>query len=481
MDELKNNGANNGTAEKGKTETDHPQTSKGPGISRREFLGKTALAGAGMMVVPRHVLGGPGYRAPSDRLNIACIGVGGMGGSNTRSLADIGENIYALCDVDEEYAAETFYAYPKAKKYIDFREMLESEPEIDAVMVATPDHSHGGIAIHAMQMGKHAFVQKPLARTIYETRRMAEVAEEQGVVTQMGNQGHASEGTHKIVHWIRQGAIGDVREVACWTNRPMGFWPQGADISRADDMPVVPHTMHWDLWLGPAPYRPYHPDYAPFAWRGRWDFGTGSLGDMGAHIMDQSYWALELGMPDTVHASSTPFNDEAFPLGSQVNYEFPARGDKPPVKLTWYDGGLMPPRPAELPDDEPMGSWGGGMIFYGSEGMLQADVYGHNPRFIPSSRLDEVGEPRQEMTPSPGIHEEWVAACKGEGETTSPFSYASRLTETMLLGNIAITFSDEPKKLQWDSENMRVPNHEAANEWLEGQKQYRSWWREMIG
>lgn len=451
------------------------------GISRKDFLSTSATAAAGFFVVPRHVLGGTGYTAPSDRLNIACIGVGGMGASNTRSLSELGENIYALCDVDEEYAAETLYSYPKAKRYVDFREMLDKEDEIDAVMVATPDNTHAAIAIYAMERGKHAFVQKPLTRTIYEARRMAEVAEESGVVTQMGNQGHAFESTYKIVEYIRQGAIGEVSKVDCWTNRPKGYWPQGASVQEADKMPVVPYTMHWDLWIGPSPYRPYHPDYAPFAWRGRWDFGSGSLGDMGAHIMDQPYWALDLGMPEEVHASSTPFNNEAFPLGSSVHYKFPANGDRGEVMLNWYDGGLLPPRPAELADGKQMGANGGGMIFHGTEGKLMADVYGENARFIPASDIQEIGQPEKTMERSPGIHEEWVAAAKGNGETSSNFQYAAALTETMLIGNLAIRFSDSNKKLQWDADNMRVKNLEEANAWLDQRNNFRIGWREIIG
>lgn len=451
------------------------------GISRKDFLSTSATAAAGFFVVPRHVLGGAGYKAPSDRLNIACIGVGGMGASNTRSLAELGENIYALCDVDQEYAADTLYSYPKAKKYIDFREMLDKEEEIDAVMVATPDNNHAAIAIYAMERGKHAFVQKPLTRTIYESRRMAEVADETGVATQMGNQGHAFEGTYKIVEYIRQGAIGDVSKVDCWTNRPKGYWPQGADVHKADEMPVVPYTMHWDLWIGPSPYRTYHPDYAPFTWRGRWDFGSGALGDMGAHIMDQPYWALELGMPETVHASSTPFNNEAFPLGSSVHYQFPANNNRGAVELNWYDGGLMPPRPAELADGKPMGASGGGMIFHGTEGKLMADVYGNNPRFIPEEDINEIGQPEQTMERSPGIHEEWVQAAKGKGETSSNFGYAAALTETMLLGNLAINFSHSNKKLEWDAENMQVANLPEANAWLEERNDFRTGWREIIG
>ncbi len=460
---------------------DGTSKSASKGISRKDFLGKSAAATAGFFIVPRHVLGGPGYKAPSDKLNIACIGVGGMGASNTRSLSELGENIYALCDVDEEYAAETLYSYPKAKRYIDFREMLDNEKEIDAVMVATPDNTHATIAIYAMQMGKHAFVQKPLTRTIYESRRMAEVAEETGVATQMGNQGHNFEGTLRIVEWIRQGAIGEVTKVDCWTNRPKGFWAQGADVQKADHMPVVPYTMHWDLWVGPSPYRPYHPDYAPFEWRGRWDFGAGALGDMGAHIIDQSYWALELGMPETVHASSTPFNDEAFPLGSTVNYRFPANGNRKAVELTWYDGGLMPPRPDDLEEGKPMGSWGGGMIFHGSKGKLMADVYGNNPRFIPESDLENIGEPKKELERPGDIHEDWVRAAKNNETGASNFEYAAKLTETMLIGNMAIRFSEENIKLQWDHENMKVKNHEEANEWLDRRNNFRPGWREVIG
>lgn len=449
--------------------------------SRKDFIKNASLATAGFFVVPRHVLGGPGYTAPSDKLNIAGIGIGGMGGNNIEYLAGLGENIYALCDVDEKYAAKVFEKYPKAKKYIDFREMLDNEPEIDAVVVATPDNNHAAAAIPAMQLGKHAFVQKPLTRTIYEARRMAEVAKETGVVTQMGNQGHAFDGTYDIVEWIRGGAIGTVQQVDCWTDRPRGWWPQGGDVKRPEENPPTPDTMHWDLWIGPSPYRPYNPVYAPFAWRGRWDFGSGALGDMGAHIFDQPYWALELGMPQKVHASSTPVNDEAFPTGSSVHYEFAANDNRPAVKLNWYDGGLMPARPDELADGEQMGAGGGGMIFHGTEGKLMADVYGKNPRFIPASYGEEVGSPKKLMERSPGIHEEWVAACKGNGKTSSHFGYAAALTETMLIGNMAIRFGDSNKKLQWDAENMRVANLPEANEWLTARHQFREGWGKMIG
>lgn len=456
-------------------------SSEKKGMSRKGFIKNTALAAGGFFIVPRHVLGGSGFTAPSDKLNIACIGVGGMGKNNTRALAELGENIYALCDVDQDYASDTFEKYPKAKQYVDFREMLDKEKEIDAVMVATPDNNHAAIAIRAMQEGKHAFVQKPLTRTIYEARRMAQVANETGVATQMGNQGHTFEGTYKVVHWIRQGAIGDVTQVDCWTDRPRGWWPQGGTVQQPEEIPNVPSTMHWDLWIGPSPYRPYHPIYAPFAWRGRWDFGSGALGDMGAHIMDQPYWALQLGMPSTVHASTTPLNTEAFPTASSVHYAFPKQGDRAAVKLNWYDGGLMPPRPDALEDGKPMGSDGGGMIFHGSKGMLMADLYGKNPRFIPGSYEEKVGPPKQTMELSPGVHEEWVAACKGDEKAKSNFDYAAKLTETMLLGNLAIRFSDKNMKLEWDAENMRIKNLDEANSWLEERRDFRPGWKDIIG
>ncbi|MEX2368126.1 MAG: Gfo/Idh/MocA family oxidoreductase [Balneolaceae bacterium] len=452
-------------------------------LSRKHFIGQAAALTAGFMIVPRHVLGGRGYKAPSDKLNVACVGVGGMGGGDTRSIHELGENIYALCDVDWDYAAQTLGTYPDAKKYFDFREMLDNEKEIDAVVVSTPDNNHAAIAIYAMQLGKHVYVQKPLTRTIYESRRMAQVARETGVKTQMGNQGHAREGTQKIVEWVRQGAIGEIRKVDCWTNRPRGYWPQGASVSYPQEIPAVPGTMKsWDLWIGPSPYRPYHPAYAPFRWRGWWDFGSGALGDMGAHIMDQPYWALDLGFPSTVHASSTPFNNAAFPLGSTVHYEFPGRNGNPPVDLNWYDGGIMPPRPDGLEEGKQMGASGGGMIFYGSNGTLMADVYGDNPRFIPESDLQRIGEPRQTITRSPGIYAEWIHAIKEDGETTSHFDYAAALTETMLLGNVAVRFSDQNQKLEYDAENMRFTNLDAANNWLEGRKnELRPGWKELIG
>ena len=438
-------------------------------ISRRDFLGSAAAAAAAFTIVPRHVLGGPGYTPPSKKLNIACIGVGGKGKSDVAKCSK--ENIVALCDVDERRALETYYLFPDVKKYRDFRKMLEeNDKDIDAVTVTTPDHTHAVIAMMAIKMGKHVFVQKPLTRTIYEARKLAEAAREAKVVTQMGNQGHAGEGGRLINEWIWDGAIGPVREVHCWTNRPI--WPQGID--RPKEIPSMRASLDWNLWLGPVPFRPYHPAYAPFSWRGWWDFGTGALGDMAAHIMDHPYWALKLGFPTSVEASSTPANHETYPQASIVRYEFPARGNMPPVKFTWHDGGLMPPRPEELEPGRQMADKGGGVIFVGDKGKLMCSVYGNNPRLIPESRMKGYKRPKKTIPRSPGIHEEWIEACKGGKPTTSNFDYASALTETMLLGNIAIRLSDKNTKLYWDGPNMKFTNLDEANEHIH--REYRYGW-----
>src|SRR5512140_1301833 len=311
-------------------------------VTRREFLGTTAAAAA-FTIIPRHVMGGPGYTAPSDKLNIGCVGVGGKGQSDIQAAST--ENIVALCDVDDDQIARTLKEdgpknpqLGKAKRYRDFRQMLEKE-KLDAITVSTPDHTHAVIAATAMQMGKHVFVQKPLTHTIQEARTLAKLAKEKGLTTQMGNQGHAGEGARLMKEWVADGALGDVTEVHVWTNRPI--WPQG--IEAPDTLPSVPPTLDWNLWLGPAKYRPYHPAYCPFVWRGWWDFGTGAIGDMGAHLIDAAYWALDLGHPTSVVASATKFTDASYPLASAIHYQFAARSKMPPVTMHWYDGGIMPP------------------------------------------------------------------------------------------------------------------------------------------
>ncbi|WP_245772027.1 Gfo/Idh/MocA family protein [Rhodothermus profundi] len=427
-----------------------------------------ASAGAAFMVVPRHVLG-RGFVPPSDRLNIACIGVGGRGAWNVRGVAS--ETLVAFCDVDDERAADTYRAFPDVPRYKDFRVMLEREEKrIDAVVISTPDHTHAPAAMMAIQMGKHVYCEKPLTRTIYEARRLAEAAREKGVVTQMGNQGHAGEGTRQIREWIEAGAIGTVREIHCWTNRPI--WPQA--IKRPLEAYHVPLTLDWDLWLGPAPERPYHPAYLPFKWRGWWDFGTGALGDMGCHIMDAAFWTFDLRDPVRVTAETTPVFPETAPLVSRVIYEFEARDSRPALRLIWRDGSLAPPRPPQWEKDRPWPPMANGQMFVGDEGVLIAETYGENPRLIPERRhqewLADAPEPRYPR--SPGVYQEWIQACKEGGQAGSNFpDYAGPLTEMVLLGNLAVRLGGT---IEWDAAAMRVTNIEVPEEYI--RPTYRPGW-----
>jgi len=447
-------------------------------ITRREFLGGSATAAAAFMVVPRHVLGGQEHTPPSDKLNIACVGVGGKGSSDIRSVST--ENIVALCDVDDTQTADFIKSerntpeqkemYLKAGKFRDFRIMLEKLKEIDAVTVSTPDHTHAVVAMMAMKMGKHVFVQKPLTHTVKEARLLAKTAKEMNLVSQMGNQGHAMEGARLINEWIWDGAIGDVREVHAWTNRPI--WPQG--INAPKEIPSVPSSLDWNLWLGPAPFRHYHPAYHPFAWRGFWDFGTGALGDMGAHIFDQPFWTLKLKYPTKVQASSSKFTKDSCPRAEVVTYDFPARGSMPPLKLTWWDGGLMPLRPEELEPGRMMGDSGGGVLFVGDKGKIMCSTYSNNPRIIPESKMKEYKRPEKTIPRSPGIHEEWVEAIKAGKKSTTDFSYSGLLTESMLLGNIAVRAKEHKTVLEWDGDKMEFTNLPEANEFIH--KEYRMGW-----
>ena len=449
-------------------------------ISRRSFIGKTAVAAGVFTIVPGHVLGGPGRTAPSDTLNIACCGIGGKVRSDIAGVSS--ENVIALCDVDDtqierftNYAMRTerpdlLELYDKANKYRDFRVMLEKEKGIDAVVVSTPDHNHAVIAMTAIKMGKHVFCQKPLTHTVYEARMLAKAAKEYKVITQMGNQGHAGEGARLINEWIEDGAIGDVRDVHIWTNRPV--WPQG--IEAPQEIPSVPTALDWNQWLGPAKYRHYHPAYCPFVWRGWFDFGTGVIGDMGAHFVDQPFWALKLNAPSTISASSKKMTNDSYPVASTVHYTFPARGEMPPVKLTWYDGGLTAPRPEELEPGRRMGNKDGGVLFVGDKGKLMHNVYGENPRLIPETKMQDYTLPKMTIPRSPGIHLEWIEACKAGKKSTTDFSYSGPLTETMLLGNVALRMQDRHTILEWDQGKMEITNLPEANEYLH--KEYRAGW-----
>jgi len=551
-------------------------------ISRRDFVADTGKLAFGAMIVPRHVLGGIGFRAPSATLNVACVGVGGMGMNNMKAL--FGENIVAICDVDfgfvdrkvtselrprqgpvtprqgqtqqqaDEDAARQVAeqaklkeVYAKAAKYTDWRVMLEKQKDIDAIIVATPDHTHAVIANNAMKLGKHVYVQKPMTYSVHEARTLARTAREMRVVSQMGNQGHSMEGTRRIRELIQSGIIGPVREVHIYTDRPQRFWAQGlprpgqqnapaaaaggrggaagaaggtsgaatgaggrgaqpaapppapdpnvpqqwntATVDRAilEAMSKVQQTpppgMDWNLFLGPARETPYHPSYHPFAWRGWVDFGVGALGDMGAHLVDQPYYALGLTQPFAISASSTPWggprNDPAsYPVATTVEYEFAAQGSQPPVKMFWYDGNLLPPRPPFLPDDMtlPRGDGGGG-VFIGDKGILTYETYGRNPKLYPESlNADAERVPRTIERIEGEKHEiNFARACKGEVPASSPFDYAAGLTETMLLGVAALRAAGaNGKRILYDAANMSFTNATDGNRFLT--REYRAGW-----
>lgn len=462
-------------------------------MSRRDFAGRAAASIAAFAIAPRYVLGGAGKTPPSEKINLAIIGSGGQGIVNLKTLLNFPEiQVIAICDVNEvsDYSefyfggtagreparqiAEKHYAgqkpsgtYKGVDTYVDFRQMLEQRNDIDAVLVATPDHVHAVASMAAMKKGKHVYCEKPLTNTVYESRKIGQASREHGVATQMGNQGQASEGTRLMCEWIWDGAIGPIRQVYSWTDRPGGRWPQG--IERPKEAPPVPKTLNWDMWLGLAPYRPYNPIYLPFRWRGWCDFGTGSLGDMGCHVLDPVFRALKLGHPTSVRAECTAFNHDSYPAASTVYYEFPARSGMPPVKLTWYDGGRLPERPEELEAGRRMPE--SGTIFVGDKGKIITDEYSGAPRIIPESKMKAYKIPPKTLPRSPGHHNEWIEACRGGKPAGSNFGFASLLTEVVLLGNVALKAG---KKLSWDGENMKVTNVPEANVYLH--RSYREGW-----
>ncbi|NIA14840.1 MAG: Gfo/Idh/MocA family oxidoreductase [Nitrospiraceae bacterium] len=435
-------------------------------ISRRMFLGAAggALAGgcaAGPQIVKPQVVGAGRKKAPSETLNIASIGAGGRAAADIVAVMD-DSNLVAFSDVDEDRCAAMCRYMPDVPLYPDFRVMLEKEKSIDAVIVATPDHVHAIAAMTAMELGKHVYCEKPLTQTVYQARRLTEAARKYQVATQMGNQGHAGEGIRRVCEWIWADLIGPVHEVHVWTDRPI--WPQGID--RPSETPPVRDTLSWDLWLGPAPERPYHPNYLPFNWRAWRDFGTGALGDMACHLMDPVFMALQLGAPETVEAESSSMNGETFPEWSIVTFQFPARRDMPPVKVFWYDGGKKPSVPeairgAKLGDLEEEGA--NGSLFIGEKGYLTAGTYGASPRLLPAEKMEEL-EPNMwqyEFLPrSPGHHAEWIAACKGGKPAGSNFDYAGPMTEAVLLGNVALCTGE---KIEWNAKKVRVTNIDEAN------------------
>jgi predicted dehydrogenase len=507
-------------------------------LTRRKFVTSAAAAGAAFTIVPRHVLG-RGFQAPSDLVNVATIGFSGMGAENTRAV--MSQNVVALCDCDltlldkrlAQFAkeaqtppregpprgamaegemvdgfriwglskaqanADARWARPdpradvqrfvgeqmtRVKKWQDYREMLEKQTDIDAVIIATPDHMHAVIASNAMDAGKHVYVQKPLTWSVHEARHLAKKARQTKVAAQQGNQRHSGDNNRRAVEYIQAGAIGDVHEVHVWTNRPLGFWPQG--VPRPAPLPAdepqlgwdtrgltsriaaamygdhrVPKGLAWDLFLGVAPDVEYHPIYHPFNWRGWVDWGQGALGDMGAHLIDFPVWAVDLGLPTVIETESTPFNGASYPDATMTYYELPS--PKGPVTLTWYDGGLMPPDPPELEGRQL--SAGGGILYVGTKGKLLQD--GGMPRLLPASRHNEYGAPEERLPRVPHEHHEmnWINAIRGRDQISSDFEYGARLTEIMLLGIVSLRAGS---KLHYDAANMRVTNHDAANQYL---------------
>jgi predicted dehydrogenase len=433
-------------------------------LQRRTFLKVTATAAFGFQFVPRHVLG-QGLTPPSAKLSIAGIGIGGQGGGVLNDMK--GENIVALCDVDSGKAAHTFKAFPNAERFKDYRVMLEKRKDIEAVMIATPDHMHAPITLAALRAGKHVYVEKPMAHTIEEARVMAKAARETGLVTQMGNNGHAGEGLRLTREWIQAGAIGQVREVHGWSDRPGKFWQQ--DLERPSDTPPVPPELDWNLWLGSARERPYHPVYHPRAWRGWFDFGTGALGDMAVHNLDPAFYALDLEAPVATEAQTSLLKRESYPAWQIITFEFAARGPRPAVKLMWYDGGKLPNKPADLADEVDLGD--NGILFIGEKGTLLCGGWSGAPSLFPASRRAAFVRPPKTIPRSIGHHAEWIQACKDRKpeDAKAGFAYSGPFTEALLVGNLAARLQ---KRVEWDSAAMRVKNLPEAEALV--RKTYRS-------
>jgi predicted dehydrogenase len=437
-------------------------------LNRREFLKNTGVAGTGFWIAGRQIGFGQ-EKSPNAKLNIACIGVGGRG----RASLDLckGENIVSVCDIDDTPLDKACKDYPNARRYSDYREMLEKEGKnIDAVTIGVPDHHHAPAAVRAMRMGKHAYVEKPMAHNIYEARILTELAAKNKLATQMGNQGHSSSSRRRLVEALQQGVVGKVTEVHAWTNRPI--WPQAID--RPSEGKECPKNVHWDLFLGPAPVRPYHPAYHPFKWRGWWDFGTGALGDMACHLMDAAFWGLNLGYPTTVATEGDPLHPETAPKWMIVRLQFPERESMPPVKYTWYDGGKMPPegvsKGVKLNNN--------GNIVVGEKGTLVVlDEQGADWKVVQDGKVIDNKEFKIKQTlprvPDEmlGHHQEWIAACKGGPKSLGDFSHSGPFTETVLIGIAAFRTG---KTFDWDGPNMKARNAPEADQHIK--REYRKGW-----
>jgi predicted dehydrogenase len=435
-------------------------------MTRRTFLGNVALTGSGLIILsdPRSVRG----FAANEKLNIAGIGVAGRGAADIQGVAS--ENLVALCDVDDLHAAKTFEKFPQARKYKDFRRMLDQiHGQIDAVVVGTPDHTHAPAAAMAMRLGKHCYCEKPLAHNVFEARTLAEIARENKLVTQMGTQIHAGTNYRRVVELVQTGAVGPIREVHVWLGARFNGPATPTDMSQPDapqDHPAVPETLDWDLWLGPAAYRPYSPEYAPFRWRYWWNFANGQLGDFFCHYCDLAFWALKLRYPTTVEAEG-PVHPESAAKWTIARQQYAARGDLPPVTLTWYNGGGYPAfiKERNLPTDK----WNSAVLFIGSKGMLMADYTKHV--LLPEERFSGFQPPEPFIPDSIGHHEEWIKACKTGGPTTCNFDYSGALAEAALLCNVALRTRE---KLTWNSQSLKATNCPQADAFL--RREYRQGW-----
>ena len=508
--------------------SDHSAGASEDTLSRRTFLRRAATTAAGLTVIPRHTLGGSGYIPPSDKINVAFIGTGSQGlRVMLHFLGEPDVQAVAVCDPNQQSAdyaqwaphefrdavrkllgtstgwdwlspedppiqlthtlrvtsgtagrdpcqkiVDAYYGtqkrsgeYHSCAAYRDLRELLEKEKDVDAVVVGTTDNLHAAVSAAAMRKGKHVFCQKPMTHTLYEARCIAEIAHETGVATQVAVNNQASESTRVLCEWIWDGAIGPVREVINWSSRP--FWPQG--IERPKEVQPVPEGLDWDLWLGPAPQRPFNHAYLPVVWRGWYDFGCGAIGDMGCYSFDTIFRVLKLDAPTSVEASSTARYEETFPLASIIYFNFPARGDMPPVRLTWYDGGLTPPRPEAMEKGRPMsGEQGEGLLFIGDKGTILCSFNGGHPTLIPDSAMKAYKQPPKTLPRSPGNEREWLDACKG-GKTKpgANFEFSGMVTEALQLGNIALRTGES---LTWDRPNLKITNVASAQQYVQPER-----------
>ncbi len=461
-------------------------------VNRRQFLAKSGPAVAAVTIIPRHVLGGARFVPPSERVNIAMVGCGGQGRTNARSLINEPDaRIVAVVDPIEHHNLDRFYYRGEAglkpvkaeiekrykenepgyrcAEYQDFRVMFEKEKSVDAILCATPDHVHACVCIRAMRLGKHVYCEKPLAHSVAEVRKMARVARETGVATQMGNHGHSGEGIRATVEWLRAGAIGHVREVHAWSGA--GLW--GTHLRGRPPETSSPAGVNWDLWLGPRERRPYSSAYTPVTWRDFWAFGTAPIGDMACHNLDPAFWALDLATPTAIEATAAGGVDkeEVVPIGSIYTYHYGQRGDLPPLKVHWHDGGLRPPRPDELEPDVTFGGGGNGILFVGDKGKLMCPGWAGDPTLVPLTLMDSYERPPKTIRRVKGHHRDWLDACKGGGAASADFQYGARLTEMVLLGTVALRVG---KKITWDADAMKATNAPEADRFLSDT--YRSGW-----